>query len=375
MDHTSEHESSYEDQEPLASNEIDAKVRRFPCAQCGAKLEYEPGTTVLKCPYCNHENPINDSAQEIEEIDFLAALEQSADDADTLDVMSVKCGACAAEVCPPEGVTAFSCPYCGTNIVAVAGSHKLIKPRSLLPFAVKRDSATDLFQKWLSKRWFAPSDLSRYARTEGKFQGIYVPYWTYDCRTTTFYTGQRGEYYYVTVGSGNNRRRERRTRWYPASGTVRNGFDDLLVLASESLPGKNAEKLEPWDLQNLVPYTPDYLSGFAAESYAIGLKQGFEIARGLMDPVIRSTVCRDIGGDTQRITSMDTRYRDVTFKHLLLPVWICAYRYRTKIYRVLVNARTGEVQGDRPYSWVKITGAVIAGLIAIGIIVYLVNTR
>jgi hypothetical protein len=52
----------------------------------------------------------------------------------------------------------------------------------------------------------------------------------------------------------------------------------------------------------------------------------------------------------------------VTFKHLLLPVWLMAYRYKDKPYRVVINAVTGEVSGERPYSVVKIVSAIVAGL-------------
>ena len=64
----------------------------------------------------------------------------------------------------------------------------------------------------------------------------------------------------------------------------------------------------------------------------------------------------------QRIHSIDTRHDAVTYKHLLLPVWMLAYRYAKKSYQVVVNAGTGEVQGDRPWSWIKITLAVLAGI-------------
>ncbi|MBV9774716.1 MAG: hypothetical protein JO040_12240, partial [Gemmatimonadetes bacterium] len=80
----------------------------------------------------------------------------------------------------------------------------------------------------------------------------------------------------------------------------------------------------------------------------------------------------DIGGDEQRIHSTDTRYDDVTFKHILLPVWISAYRYREKVYRRLVNARTGEVQGERPWSWIKIALLVlfVAALVIVGVVLW-----
>jgi hypothetical protein len=160
----------------------------------------------------------------------------------------------------------------------------------------------------------------------------------------------------------------RKTRWWPASGTVRDTFDDLLVLASRSLPQKQAQALEPWDLESLTAYRDEYLSGFVAESYQLGLPEGFEVAKQIMAPTINQTICQDIGGDHQRISSVDTRYFDVTFKHTLLPIWISAYLYAGKTYRFLVNARTGEVQGERPYSFWKILLAVLGGLAVIAIL-------
>ena len=82
-----------------------------------------------------------------------------------------------------------------------------------------------------------------------------------------------------------------------------------------------------------------------------------------MAQVIRSDVRRDIGGDAQRIHDIQTRYGDVSFKHILLPVWVASYRYGGKAYQFVVNGQTGEVQGERPYSWIKIAIAVLIGLI------------
>jgi hypothetical protein len=154
-----------------------------------------------------------------------------------------------------------------------------------------------------------------------------------------------------------------RIRWRPASGVVGRAFDDTLVVGSRSIPRPLAEALEPWDLHGLVAYDDEYLSGFMAERYQVDVREGWTRARQRMELVIRSDVERDIGGDHQRIHTLDTTHRDITFKHVLLPMWICSYRYRGEIYRFLVNARTGEVQGQRPWSAVKIGLAVALGLI------------
>jgi hypothetical protein len=84
-----------------------------------------------------------------------------------------------------------------------------------------------------------------------------------------------------------------------------------------------------------------------------------------MMPEINQTVKRDIGGDHQRISDVDVNYSDITFKHILLPVWISAYRYNEKVYRFTINARTGELVGKRPYSVMKIVSTVVAVIVII----------
>ncbi len=136
-----------------------------------------------------------------------------------------------------------------------------------------------------------------------------------------------------------------------------------------------AEKREPWDLHNLRPYQPEYLSGFKVESYTIGIEEGFTEAGNRREPIIKKTIRRDIGGDEQRINTMQTSYSNVTFKHILLPVWISAYHYRDNTYRFLINANTGEVQGKRLYSVIKITLlAILISALTIGTYL-LLNSR
>jgi hypothetical protein len=141
------------------------------------------------------------------------------------------------------------------------------------------------------------------------------------------------------------------------------------------LERKYVRELEPWDLAALEPYDDRYLSGFLSESYSVGLKQGFELAKGIMAGEIDRTIRRDIGGDEQRIHRKDSAYSDITFKHILLPIWTSAYRYKGKVYRFLINARTGEVQRERPWSWVKIGFAILAVATVIGLLFYFKNTK
>jgi LSD1 subclass zinc finger protein len=350
------------------------------CTGCGAVLHFKPGTGMLKCQYCGAENPIEESEEVIEEIDYGKFIDEKLDKEEKIEVVSVRCSACGAAITLDPHITSDQCPYCASHIVVKSGSTStLLKPKSLLPFIIDKKKAGELFRAWLKKLWFAPSDLKKTDVVREKINGIYVPYWTYDAKTYSSYTGHRGDYYYETVtytttenGKTVTRtRRVRRTRWTFTSGSVANNFDDILVIASHSLPKKYSERLEPWYLGNLVPYNDKYLSGFRSESYQVDVTTGLNEAKEKMIPVIRQTIRRDIGGDEQRILTMNTAYNDVTFKHILLPIWISSYRFKDKVFRFLINGQTGEVQGERPWSALKIALAVLFVIIVIVAIIVL----
>lgn len=354
----------------------------FPCEQCGATLTYAPGTSSLVCEYCSHENTIVVAETPIAENDYLQHLEAARAQQETHEVLTVKCSNCAAETTLDPNITSDECAFCGSPIVQTKQSSRQIKPQALLPFQITQKEAQEAFRKWLKGLWFAPNKAKEYGRRESGINGMYIPFWTYDADTDTTYTGLRGVYYYVpesytTVENGKTvtkTRMVRKTNWYPTSGRVSNDFDDVLVEGANTLPQKYLRALEPWDLENLKPYNDAFLSGFRAESYTIDLESGFGLAKDVMDVTVRQTIRRDIGGDEQQILTKNTTYDDITFKHILLPLWISAYRYKDKTYRFLVNARTGEVQGERPWSWVKITLMVLFIIAIIAIIVVLSKT-
>jgi predicted RNA-binding Zn-ribbon protein involved in translation (DUF1610 family) len=352
-----------------------ASARFFPCKQCGAKLQYEPGTTVLKCPYCSAENAIAVSESGAAEQDFEAALARLEGSAPAENIDTVQCDGCRAVLTLAPNITSLACPFCGTNIVNQGRAVSHIKPDSVLPFMIRREQAEDSFRKWIKSRWFAPGKLKSQSLLDAALKGIYLPAWTYDCDTNTAYTGERGDAYYVTrtvrINGRTTTRQERRIRWSPAAGTVFVRFDDVLVLASKTLARPLAEKLEPWDVKTATPYRDDFLAGFTAECYQTDLKQGFGEAQQKMAPEIDAAIRADIGGDEQRISSRHPRYSRITFKHILLPVWVSAYRFNAKVYQFLINARTGEVQGQRPWSVWKIAAAVVAGLVVIGVVIWL----
>lgn len=361
---------------------------RYSCEQCGADLRFAPGQTSLVCDHCGHAQEVpaaigQGAATGLAELDLGDGLKDALKGAEMAEVRSLSCPNCGALVEMTGAAHAAECPFCATPVVTDTGSARKIKPQGLIPFAVPEETARQALGKWLGKRWFAPGGLKEYARRGRKLNGIYTPFWTFDADTASRYTGQRGTHYYetrtvtVTVDGKNQRREEkvRRTSWAAVSGHVSRHFDDVLVLAAQSLPRGLTDGLKPWDLSALVPYTPDYLAGMQAEGYTVELDAGQQIAREEMARIIEADVRRDIGGDEQRVSSVDTSYSAETFKHILLPVWMAAYKFRGKSYRFVVNGQTGRVQGERPWSAIKIAVAVVMAALVIGALVWFTQSQ
>ncbi len=360
-------------------------ARKFPCKNCGGPLLFMPGTAHLKCPYCGTENDIPVDAKDdeyLKEHDFLAALEEEnrkrEQDTGAPSAEVVRCGNCGAETTISPDRTSDKCPYCGSPMAMQNHYTFKLNVQAVLPFVIDSEKALGIYQSWLSSRWFAPNDFTRRATREEAMNGIYMPYWTYDADTKTWYRGQRGDAYYTTERVAVTRngkteyetRQVRRIRWTPVSGNVSIFFDDVLVPASQSLPVYLQDALQPWKLENLKPFRSEFLSGFVTETYKVGLKEGFDDAKRRMEPAIDNAITRDIGGDEQRIDSKESQYSKVTFKHILLPLWLSAYNYGGTTYRFSINAQTGEASGDRPWSVWKIAAAVAAGLAIVGGIIY-----
>ena len=341
-------------------------IERFECPNCKADMEFDPVTRGMKCAFCGTRTAVAvDPKPEIRENPLSSqSLTPEPDRIRRLSDISKEftCTGCGAIVQfePPQ--VAGACPFCAANIVTQPkNSDPLIAPDGVLPFVVPKGRASSSVREWLASRWFAPGALAALAQPEG-IRGIYLPFWTFDAKTNTRYTGLRGDHYFEMVQvqenvNGQNVIREVqqvRTAWKGASGSVAVGFDDVLVPASRSVPPERLQQLSPWKLSDVKPYESAFLSGFQAQRYQVELKDGFVSSRQIMDRAVQDEIRRDIGGDEQQIQDSDTRYSNLTFKHLLLPVWVGSYRFEGCVYQVLVNAQTGEVIGDRPYSKGKI---------------------
>lgn len=340
------------------------------CRSCGGTLRYKAGTDKLRCNFCHSEQEMEPPTDRSpEESDYLATLSRLAGTATKTSLHTVACLSCHAVVTMKPQIVADSCPYCGTDIILKNATYcTVLRPDYVLPFEIDLKAAKKAYATWLGDLWFAPASVKRLQYQTEKLQGVYMPFWTYDATTYSRYRGQRGATRYESMDLGRPTGdlpalRIPRTNWTATQGGLILSFDDVVVPASQSLPERLIRKLTRWNLKKLVGYQDDYLIGYRAEAYALGLEEGFKTAKQQMESQIEQAIKDHIGGDQQMITSKTTHYQSIQFKHVLLPLWISSYRYQGRIYRFVVNAQTGQVIGERPFSAVKIAGAILLGIV------------
>ena len=351
--------------------EVSARQKYF-CPACGAVAHWTPAKQTLICPYCGEQSGSDpgltprEADTVIVEHDLaaaLAAIPASARGWQTTKT-SVLCQSCrAVSVFDPERIGS-RCEFCGsTALVPYEQVEDAFRPESLLPLKVSESQARELIRAWFKRQWLAPNNFNAKALTD-TVKGIYLPYWTFDARAHARWTAEAGDFYYVTV----NNRRVRRVRWRSVSGELSHTFDDDLVCASVGVEPGKLRSVEPFPTDALVPYDPGYLAGWTVERYQIDLIAAAERSRRQMTARLRELCAGQVPGDTHRNLAVHATFSGQTFKHMLAPVWLMTYVYRSASYQVVVNGVTGKLAGSRPWSWIKVTLLVIAIVLILGLL-------
>lgn len=354
---------------------------KHPCTACGAELVYQPGTTNIVCQYCDHNVAIHLESNSFEELELYPYLYEMGGHHHSETLSILNCSRCGASQHIAGHSKSLHCAYCRNPLVVEdADEEEWLLPGAVLPFQFDYDQAIAVFEKWVKSLWFAPGKLKKSQIDPRYTKGLYVPYWTFDAQMKVSYSGRRGDYYYETRTvkdhQGNKRtERVRKTRWSSRSGRVEGFVNDTLVNASKNLTQRIPTKIVHWNLDKLLPYKNEFLSGFVTEKYTVPLKEGHAQNKQQLRNIAETWCRRDIGGDEQRVTSMDTSLSDETFKHILLPVYLGVFQFQGKEYDFYINGENGLIHGKRPYSAIKIALAVVAGLAVIGALVYFFELR
>ena len=358
--------------------EGEAPVRHhaFPCKSCGSRMVFSPEGGTLLCEHCKSTEPIDAPVVEAVEHPFdpataTAEAPEWESECETAHV----CPACGAETVTDADDMTLTCPFCGSHYVTeLRPEATVLRPEAMVPHKLGREKANALFAAWVKRRYFAPRAFRRGSH-KTEMQGVYLPYFTFDTDLSTSFVGQGGRHRTVTYTVRVNGKTETRTRtvtdWYPVAGTRERFFDDTPSCASRHVDTALLNKLGSFSTKMMHVYNPAFLAGFFAERYTVGLGEGFENVRPVVEEAMQDGIESSLGYDVYRGMRYTHTYRRVLFKHILLPVWLSTYNYGGKSYGFMVNGESGKVAGRAPISPLKVALTVLAGIGLIGLFFWL----
>ncbi|UYQ93956.1 hypothetical protein MKQ68_02460 [Chitinophaga horti] len=350
----------------------------FPCPGCNAQLHFDPGGQQLECEHCGTRVAIERGTDQIRENNLHRQMVENTDPATTIEQQVYKCNRCSAETIFTSETPTFICAFCNFEVVnPVAYKTRIIQPSGIIPFVVDKQQSVSIFKTWLGKGFWAPNDLAQFARQDA-LHGMYLPFWTYDAQTNSHWTGYGGRYYWETEyfndAQGKRQSRQvRRTEWIYRSGTYDRFFDDVLIGGTNELTQQECYSIFPYDLKALINFDARYLSGWQADVYDVAVGEGYTQAEAIMRDAIHDACAEQCRIDTYRDLNVNTQYSAQTYKHVLLPIWLCSYFYKNKKYHFLVNGQTGRIHGKKPVSAGKVVLAVLLALIVVAGIIYAGN--
>ncbi len=358
---------------PIPPDEEASGVQDFKCPSCGAATAFDVAAGGVSCKHCGHvsETRANVVGHAARSHEFTLAAIRGSVQGWGVQRSELHCGSCGADIRmdDKDTSTAFShiCPFCASTAVDKrAATADGMRPEHLLPFTVEENVLRDNVTEWLGKGWYHPASLVSLAKIEN-FVGIYLPFWSFAARMDSTWKAQVGYEKQRSVrGSDGNYRTETYIDWRWENGRVQPSVRNCVIPGSSQLTVRSVRRIEPFAFDQLAAYEPAFLAGWMASSYDVTLPDAWESGRGELRQLAKDACYGQISTNHVRNFSMSCDMEDEAWKYVLLPVYMSAYQFNGKVYRVLVNGQTGQVGGPKPVAWWKIWLA-ITGLLTPGL--------
>jgi uncharacterized Zn finger protein (UPF0148 family) len=361
---------------PRPKQKEEAAPQTYTCPQCGATTKFNVAAGGVKCEYCGYtaETQAKTVGKHAQEFEFTVETWEQAEQGWGVERRELHCDNCGATLAVAEGSLTATCPFCASNKVNVrAAASDALRPNFLIPFKVQAEQLRPLAQEWLGKGWFHPAELASSAGVE-HFTGIYVPYWTFDANVSARWKAEVGHETTERYYDHNDKEWKTRTviEWRWENGEIALNIDDLLISGSSRLSKVILERIKTFNLTQLTAYSPDFLAGWQAQAYDVTLPQAWEQGKDVIRQQAKDACYKDINSSHVRNFSMSADFGDETWRYLLLPVYVAAYRFENKTFQVMANGQTGAIAGQKPVAWWKVWLA-IAALLAPGLLLSLVG--
>lgn len=345
-------------------------VISFKCPNCDGELIFDPASGAYKCEYCASHftqeeldvlKPAEEAEKAVGSMDGATGsnADASASEEDAASAVIYNCPSCGAQIVTDETTAATFCYYCQNPVVLSGRLSGEYLPDKVIPFAIDRKEATDLFMKYVGKKKFIPRAFFNKKQID-KLSGVYFPFWVYDAKMKGAMDAEAKQ---VRVWmSGEEEYTE--TKLYAVE---RDGEIELRNLELNALKKANKELVEgvlPYQFDKMKDFSMGYLSGFLAEKRDIAKEAVSKEAVRETEDYAKKLLRESITGYTAvNVRSCNFTAKTEGWHYVLLPIWTITYRAANgRIFYYSLNGQTGKVCGELPVNYKKLT--LVSGLIS-----------
>ena len=344
---------------------------QYKCPNCNAELKFDPDTQRLNCEYCMSSFSVEEVQQICQEAENSIPDQEEENNKEEFEEQTAlyHCSSCGAEIMAEANQTATFCYYCHNPVILSGKMGGEYKPDKVIGFKITKEEALIKFKNWVAKRWFVPKEFKSGQQIE-KMTGLYVPFWTADCKLKADYQGigkkvrswTSGNYRYTETKEFSVRRSADITvGGIPADGESK--IDDALM-----------EAIEPFDYSEMKPFSMSYLSGFFADKYDVDKQAVFPRIKTRATSAGKFVINSSISGYSS-VSAREENYNimKTDWTYAMLPVWFMTYKYKNKIYEFAINGQTGRLAGTPPLDKGKLRLVSLAVGLAVTAVAFLVG--
>ena len=311
------------------------------CSGCGNTIgvKYDPDALNLTCPFCGAvtQLPQPGSVPVMQELDFNSALQRASVNWGHIKKIIV-CANCGGQTLYDAEQITGACPFCGSaSVTPAAENNQIMAPQAVIPFAVTEEQTHLCFENFINSRRCASKKV--YGCKLENILGLYLPFWTFDTLSVSAYAAHTIE-----------------TKYSPRqdfSGVWNQFFDDLVIYGSDKIRNQHIKKVQEFDFQRMVPYSPEYLAGIPAERYTVGLNDGWERAKLQIGEKIKKSLWRKFFMKAV-VDKINTNYYNVKFRYVLAPIYLATYKCKGRVHTVAINGQTGKTYCEVPTFLLKL---------------------
>jgi DNA-directed RNA polymerase subunit RPC12/RpoP len=352
------------------------EVINHKCPFCGGSLEFDIGSQMVKCPYCDNEfNPNElkknegDLTVSDEQIELAEDGGSEWDDAELYGISEYQCKTCGGNLYTDETTSATICPYCGNAVMLKGRLSGSLKPDLVIPFQKTKEQALQGLEDHCRSKWFVAKAYKENNKLE-EVKGLYVPFWVYDADLDADVT-----YNCVderTWRSGNTEYTERKYYKVRRAGDI--AFDHVPADGSSKMPDDLMESIEPFDHNKSVDFTTAYLSGYVADKYDVDQETVRPRVRKRMAEGAADAFASTVHYDEVSVENSSITAKSSTVNYTLYPVWLLSTQWKDQMFMFAMNGQTGKMVGNLPMDKLRM-GSAVAGLfgafLLIGLLLFL----